>query len=64
MAKARVPATWIEHGTLPPQCARHERPATHLEARTFYSRTPSWVYVTILAGLLVTAILTPRCARR
>jgi hypothetical protein len=57
MATAKVPALWIEHGTLPRRCARHDSLATHHSKRAFYTRTPGWVYPIALAGLLLAAII-------
>jgi hypothetical protein len=48
---------WLASGQLPTQCARHEAPATRRSKRDFYTRTPSWVYLTILIGILVAAII-------
>jgi hypothetical protein len=57
MATAHVPAVWVASRTLPPVCARHEAPATRQSKRDFYTRTPSWVYLTLLIGILVAAII-------
>jgi uncharacterized protein (DUF58 family) len=54
---ASIPAEWYRVGWLPPVCARHGRPATRRLKRTFYSRTPAWVYLLFVFGLLIAAIV-------
>jgi uncharacterized membrane protein YdcZ (DUF606 family) len=57
MATTRVPVPWFERHDLPHRCARHDVPSTHLDKRVFYTRTPAWVAVTFLAGVLLFVIL-------
>jgi hypothetical protein len=54
---ASIPAEWYRVGCLPPVCARHGRPATRRLKRTFYTRTPTWVYLLIVISVLVAAIV-------
>lgn len=74
MAKVSAPSQWLQQGTLPPVCARHGGPSTSMRKRTFYTRTPWWVILIVLASLLVGLIVAlairktlharlPECAR-
>ena len=55
---ASIPAEWYRVGWVPPVCARHGRPATAPLKRTFYTRTPGWVYLLIVLSLAVAAIVS------
>ena len=57
MAKVRVPAPWLQQGSMPRICARHGIPATRLTKRPFYTRTPAWVIIIVLLSLLVGLIV-------
>jgi hypothetical protein len=57
MAEVRVPATWFARGYLPQTCARHSGPASSTRKRTFYTRTPPWLYLLLLGSVLLFAIV-------
>lgn len=53
-----LPAQMVTSGWgVPPLCVRDGRPAVARRRITFVSRTPAWVYLTLLVGWLVTLIL-------
>ena len=58
MADVNVPTSWYWHAWLPSICARHGGPATRPVKRTFYTRTPWWVYLLIVVSLLLAAIVS------
>jgi hypothetical protein len=55
--KAYLPATALAAGVVPPRCTRHGKPAVDGLKTTHHSRLPGWVYLTILAGLLIFAVV-------
>jgi uncharacterized Tic20 family protein len=57
MADVAVPAAWIAQGTLPPCCARHGGPATRQGKRRFDTKTPIWVYLLLVFGVLIAAVV-------
>ena len=57
MQTINVPAGWVAAGTLPPCCARHGKPATHWQKRSFHTKTPLWVFALLIIAALVALIV-------
>ena len=58
MQSINVPAGWVAAGTLPPCCARHGKPATQWQKRSFYTKTPGWVFALLLIAVLIALIVS------
>jgi hypothetical protein len=57
MGDVNVPAVWLAQGYLPRTCARHGVPASTSCKRSFHTKPPLWVYILILASVLVFLIV-------
>jgi hypothetical protein len=57
MTHVDVPAHWVFTGQMGPLCARHGIATDRALRRTFYTRTPSWVYLLLVTGVLLMVIV-------
>jgi hypothetical protein len=58
MTRVEIPAVWVAEGHLPPTCARHGVPMTTWTSRSFYTRTPWWVFLLFVVSLLIALIVS------
>jgi hypothetical protein len=57
MTDVDLPAHWVQSGLLGPLCARHGVPSDRAIKRKFATATPTWVYLLLVTGLLLPAII-------
>jgi MFS family permease len=59
-----LPAPAVTAGAVPEVCARHGEPAVRRRKTVFRSRTPAWVFILLLFGVLPFAIAAAALQKR